>query len=164
MRVLLEFLRELDRLLDVQQPSLRRLLVLARVDLLVGLLDGEVEQLLLHVKGHILLLDDLEAVQVVERSDLLGLLREVRRALVTDHGALEGIDEQIAFFEVHEGPLGLEDDSSDDCGQGKRKIALDILMVGLLLILVLLHEDGALLIRADFDGGLAVVVLDVDGA
>lgn len=35
-------------------------------------------------------------------------------------------------------------------------------MIGLLLILVLLHQDGALLIRAYLDGSLAVIILDVD--
>lgn len=35
-------------------------------------------------------------------------------------------------------------------------------MIGLLFILVLLHQDGALLIRADFDCSLAMVILDID--
>lgn len=35
-------------------------------------------------------------------------------------------------------------------------------MIGLLLILVLLHQDGALLIRAYLDGSLTVIILDVD--
>lgn len=50
MGVLLELLCEFDCLLDVEQPLLGCLLVLAGVDLLVGLLDGEVKQLLLHVE------------------------------------------------------------------------------------------------------------------
>lgn len=35
-------------------------------------------------------------------------------------------------------------------------------MISLLLILVLLHQDGALLIRAYLDGSLTVIILDVD--
>lgn len=35
-------------------------------------------------------------------------------------------------------------------------------MIGLLLILVFFHQDGALLIRAYLDGSLAVIILDVD--
>ena len=162
MRVLLEFLCELDRLFDVEQPSLGGFLVLARVYLFVGFLDGEVKEFFLHVEGHILFLDDLEAVEVVERGDFFWFFGEVRCAFVADHGALEGIDEKVAFFEVHEGSFGFEDDSSDDGGEGEGEIAFHILVIGLLLVLVLLHEDGALLIRADFNGSLPVVVLDVD--
>ena len=54
MRILLELLGELDRLLYVEQPLLGCLLVLAGVYLFVGLLDREVEELLFHVECLIL--------------------------------------------------------------------------------------------------------------
>jgi hypothetical protein len=53
-RILLELLGELDRLLYVEQPLLGCLLVLAGVYLFVRLLDREVEELFFHVECLIL--------------------------------------------------------------------------------------------------------------
>lgn len=92
MRILLELLRKLYCLFDVKQPSLRGFLVFAGVYLFVRFLDGKVKKLLFHVKSHILFLNDLQPVQVVERSDFFRFFREVSRAFVPDHRALKGID------------------------------------------------------------------------
>jgi hypothetical protein len=54
MRVFLELLGKPDCLFDVQKPSLSSLLVLARVNLFVRLLNCKIKELLLHIKCHVL--------------------------------------------------------------------------------------------------------------
>ena len=58
----LKLLCKSDCLFDVEKPSLCCFFVSACVYLFIGLLDGEIEELLLHVKGHIFLLNYLETV------------------------------------------------------------------------------------------------------
>lgn len=82
--VLLEFLGKLDGLLQGEQPLLGSFLVLAGIHLLVGFFNDEVDHLLFHVEGHILLLNDLHPPQTTERSDFLWFFGVVRHGFVPD--------------------------------------------------------------------------------
>lgn len=114
--VFLQLLGKADGLLQVEKPLLSSLLVLAGIQLFVWLLYDEVDHFLLHVKGHLFFGNDPHALENVKRSDLFGLFGVVRLAFVSDERPFEGVDEDIPFLEAHEGPLGFENGSSDDCG------------------------------------------------
>lgn len=51
---------------------------------------------------------------------------------------MEGVDQNVPFFEAHEGSLDLHDAAPDDSGQREGKVTIHVLLIGLFLVFVLL--------------------------
>jgi hypothetical protein len=115
----LKLLCESDRLFYVKQPFLGSLFVFACVNFFIGLLDGEIEELFLHVKSHVLLLDYFQTVETAQGSDLFWFFGEIAYVFISYHRPLERIYQQISFFQVHERSFRFHYNSSDDSGQRK---------------------------------------------
>lgn len=107
LRILLQLLSKSHSLLQILQPFLSSLLVFTSIQLLIWLLNYEVKELFLHVKGHIAFINHFHAVQTIQRSNLFRLLRIICSILISNQRTLKRIDQYVSFLQTHKRSLGL---------------------------------------------------------
>ena len=136
--------------------------MLACIDLVVWLFNDEVNELFFHVPRFFFFGNNLDAFDQAQRSYLLGLLWVVFMGLVTNHGALEGVDEQVTVFKGHKGSFGFHDHSPENGSEGDGQISSNVLVVTLSLLLILLEKVLALFVKAQINGSFSGIVFEVD--
>lgn len=159
MRILLQFLSKSNSLLNVKNPFLSSFFVFTSINFFIRLLNSEIKELFLHVECHIFLLDDLQPIQITQRSNFFRLFREIACVLVSYHTTLERINEKIPIFEIHERTFSFHDYSSNNCSERKRQISLHILMISLFFVLILAQQGETLFILTNVHSCLSMIVL-----
>lgn len=82
------------------------------------------------------LLQDVDIIEVTQRSKFFGPFGVVQFVLIPDQRPLEGIYKQEPLFQSHKRPFNLQNLPPHNRSQRQRHITFYILVVGLFLLLV----------------------------